>query len=325
MGDNFETMSATRAVCAGMRRLDLRETAGAVLAACAVVPGGEQSRLWINVDGQWLCRSPEGRFSAASATGHDFPPAVLDAGTGRRVCKGRAVFQPLAHNGRVVAVLELPAAGERILELISCELLAVAIGVCLDAQAMQRGFLGALERLARVLESRDPYAHGHSDRVARYSAELARIIGCPPDEIEQIYHAAVLHDLGKAGIAAGILEKPGTLTESELNVIRQHPKVGADILSALSFLGGVTGVVRSHHEWYNGDGYNDGLKAGEIPLGARIVAVADAFEAMTADRPYRKAMPLPKVVERLRKGAGLQWDANVVEALLGIIASGPLD
>ncbi|MGE5561092.1 MAG: HD-GYP domain-containing protein, partial [Chloroflexota bacterium] len=224
-----------------------------------------------------------------------------------------------------VAVLELPEAGERIIETISPELLGVAIGVCLDAQSMQRCFLNAMERLARVLESRDPYANGHSDRVARYSAELARVLGCPPDEIEQIYHAAVLHDLGKASIAAGILEKPGSLTESELETVRKHPKVGADILSTLSFLGGVTDIVRSHHEWYNGEGYNEGLRANEIPLGARIVAVADAFEAMTADRPYRRAMPLAKVIERLRKGAGLQWDANVIEALLGIIANGLLD
>lgn len=318
-------MSATRAICAGMRRLDLCDATQAVLAACAIVPGGERARIWVNSDGQWLLRTPEGRLHAASSAGRDFPPAVLDAGTGRRVRKGDALFQPLAHNGRIVAVLELPEAGERILASVPVELLAASLGACLDAQTMQRGFLSALERLARALEARDPYSNGHSDRVARYSAELARILGCPPDEIEQIYHAAVLHDLGKVAVAAGILGKQGPLSETELNIVRQHPKIGADIVAALPFLGGVTEIMRSHHEWYNGDGYSDGLRAAAIPLGARIVAVADAFEAMTADRPYRRAMPLSKVVERLRKGSGTQWDANVVDALLGIIANGLLD
>jgi len=326
LAESFEGMSAMRAICAGMRHLDLREGISGVLAACSVVPGGEGARLWLRVDGRWLLRSPDGKLTPLSQSERSFPPAVLDAATGRRVCAGDAMFQPLAHNGRVVAVLELPdAVGERVLALVPLELMGAAIGACIDADAMQRGFVSALERLAGILEARDPYSRGHSERVARYALELARLLGCTPDESERIYHAALLHDLGKAGIAAGILEKPGALSENELNIVRRHPKDGADVLGTLPFLHDVAEIVRFHHEWYNGEGYNDGLRASEIPLGARIVAVADAFAAMTADRPYRRALPLPKVIERLRKGAGVQWDANIVDAMLGIIADGRLD
>lgn len=327
--DDYAATSAMRLVCVGMRRLDLAEAAAGILEACALV-ADDPARLWVNGDGQWCYTERDGgqvRFWAASSLGREFPPAVLDAGTGRRVEHNHELFLPLAHNGRIVAVLEspLPDGGPLIDDLIPGELMATAVGVCLDARNIERSFLNALERIARSLEAREPYANGHSDRVARYAAEIARVLGCSPDEIEQIYHAAVLHDLGKAGIPINITGKPGPLTEGEMDAIRQHPRLGADIISSLGFLNGVTETVRSHHEWYNGDGYLDGLAGEEIPLGARIIAVADAFEAMTADRAYRHALPISKVLERLRKGAGTQWDARVVNALLAILATGPLD
>lgn len=327
--DAYAANSALRLVCAGMRRLDLVEAAAGVLEACTLV-ADRPARLWINGDGQWSYTERDGeliRFCAASSLGHGFPPAVLDAGTGHRVQRTDAWFLPLGHNGRIIGVLEAPAPerGTAIEDLLPIELMATAVGVCLDARNIQRSFLASLERVARSLEAREPYANGHSDRVARYAAEIARVLGCSPDEIEQIYHAAVLHDLGKAGVPVGILDKAGPLSESEMDAIRQHPRLGAEIIATLGFLHGVTETVRSHHEWYNGDGYLDGLSGERIPLGARIIAVADAFEAMTADRAYRRAMPEAKVLERLRKGAGTQWDSQVVSALLSILAVGPLD
>src|SRR5690606_13199549 len=160
----------------------------------------------------------------------------------------------------------------------------------------------------------DPYTCGHSDRVARIAVRIARHMGCTPSMLNTLYMAGLLHDIGKIGIDDQVLRKPGRLTEAEFEHIKLHPELGYRILSDLRQLSDVLPVVLHHHEQWDGGGYPARLKGEETPLLARITAVADAFDAMTSDRHYRKGLPREKVDEIFRQAAGQQWDPRVVEA-----------
>ncbi len=179
----------------------------------------------------------------------------------------------------------------------------------------QAEFLANVVRaLTSAIDAKDPYTCGHSDRVARISVRLARELRCNSTMLNTLYMAGLLHDIGKIGIDDQVLRKPGKLTDEEFEHIKQHPELGYRILADLKQLADVLPVVLHHHEQWDGRGYPGKLKGEDTPLLARIAAVADAFDAMTSDRPYRKGMPRDKVEEIFRKGAGQQWDPAVIEA-----------
>lgn len=164
------------------------------------------------------------------------------------------------------------------------------------------------------LDAKDSYTRGHSERVALVARRLAMQLELPQNEQEDIHLAALLHDIGKIGVEDAILGKPGRLTEAEFRKLQLHPVIGHDILSGLKNLQHILPGVRSHHESYDGTGYPDKLVGDQIPLMARILAVADAFDAMGSDRPYRGGMPLEQIERILVEGAGTQWDARVIRA-----------
>jgi hypothetical protein len=174
----------------------------------------------------------------------------------------------------------------------------------------------ALAALVDVVELRDPYTAGHSTRVAEMARALALRLEMTPEEADLIESAGRVHDVGKVAIDPGVLTKAGALTEAEWVEMRRHPGLGADVVQRLSAYGTGHRLVRHHHEAWNGRGYADQLQANAIPLGARILAVADAYDAMTSARPYRQALSPEEARETLRQGAGQQWDARVVAALL---------
>jgi len=168
--------------------------------------------------------------------------------------------------------------------------------------------------LAIAIDAKDPYTRGHSMRVAKYAAATAEELELEPQEIENTLYAGLLHDIGKIGVSEQILHKPAVLNVAEWEAIRAHPITGAKILEPIPSLRKVTPMVRHHHEHYGGTGYPQGLTGEEIPLGARILAVVDAFEAMTSHRPYRRAMHPAQAATVLKEGTGKQWDAEVLEA-----------
>jgi len=173
--------------------------------------------------------------------------------------------------------------------------------------------------LVSALDSKDAYTRGHSERVALFSKRVAETLGYDDAATENLYLSGLLHDVGKIGVSDAVLRKPDKLTAEEFAEIKRHPDEGWAILRDLEQLNYILPGVLHHHEQVNGTGYPDGLKGSEIPLDARIMAVADAYDAMTSDRAYRRGMPHEKAIEILQAGAGTQWDAGVVEAFLNVI------
>ncbi|HMP40509.1 MAG TPA: HD-GYP domain-containing protein, partial [Roseiflexaceae bacterium] len=171
-----------------------------------------------------------------------------------------------------------------------------------------------LESMADAVDLRDAYTGGHSRRVTRYSMQILEVLGISGPEVELIRSAARVHDIGKIGIPDHVLNKPGRLTEEETLVMNSHPVRGAELLARYrDFARGIE-IVRGHHERWDGLGYPDGLKGMDIPFGARVIAVADSFDAMTSDRPYRKGMSVEQATPILRAGRGTQWDAALLDA-----------
>jgi HD-GYP domain-containing protein (c-di-GMP phosphodiesterase class II) len=177
----------------------------------------------------------------------------------------------------------------------------------------------AIVGLATTLLERDRYTGDHSEAVVELTVRVARALALPPDEVERVETAALLHDVGKVGIPDSILHKDGPLDDDEWALMKEHPVIGERILRAIPGLGGVARIVRHEHERWDGGGYPDGLAAEAIPMGSRIILACDAYHAMTSDRPYRKAMPHGDALRELRKNAGAQFDPQVVEALMGCL------
>jgi len=182
----------------------------------------------------------------------------------------------------------------------------------------------AIEALADIVDMRDPYTFAHSKRVAGYAYELARGMKLLPQQVELITSAARVHDLGKVGIGEDVLNKPGRLDEQQWEKMRQHPRMGAQIVSRFPYYADGREFIEHHHERMDGGGYPDGIHAQELSIGARIIAVADALDAMTSDRPYRKALSLDAARREFEKGAGTQWDAQVVMQLLAMLPDGQI-
>jgi HD-GYP domain-containing protein (c-di-GMP phosphodiesterase class II) len=173
--------------------------------------------------------------------------------------------------------------------------------------------------LVSALDAKDAYTRGHSERVALFSKRIAEHLGYDPPAAEKLYLSGLLHDVGKIGVSDAVLRKPDKLTPEEFAEIKRHPDEGWAILRELDQLRYILPGVLHHHEQVNGTGYPDGLKGEEIPLDARIMAVADAYDAMTSDRAYRRGMQHEQAAEILRAGAGSQWDPKVVEAFFNVV------
>ena len=170
--------------------------------------------------------------------------------------------------------------------------------------------------LASAIEEKDPYMRGHSNRVRILAAEMARKLGYKEMEIERIEYGALLHDIGKIAIDQRVLDKPGPLTGEERKIIQEHPVIGERIISKVSFFADISPMVRWHHERWDGLGYPDGIKQDNIPMPVRILNVIDAFDAMSSDRPYRKALPLEKTLEIVKQERGKQFANEMVDLFL---------
>jgi putative nucleotidyltransferase with HDIG domain len=172
---------------------------------------------------------------------------------------------------------------------------------------------GTLTALARAIDAKSPWTLGHSERVTACAIKIAKAMGLPPKELDIMRRGGLLHDIGKIGTPADILDKPGKLTEEELKLMREHVNIGARILQPVPGLGESMSIVLQHHEWVNGGGYPNGLAGEEITLHARIFAVADCYDALISDRPYRSGMPIERVLQIIQQGAGKQFDPRVIE------------
>ncbi|MBW2422854.1 MAG: response regulator [Deltaproteobacteria bacterium] len=186
---------------------------------------------------------------------------------------------------------------------------------------LRTAYIQTIRALAEAIDAKDAYTRGHSERVAVYASRLGHQMGLRKELIERIYFAGLLHDVGKIGIPDAIITKPDRLTPEEYEEIKKHPEIGAKILEPVEFLHHIVPCVRHHHEWYDGcnAGYPDRLAGDLIPLPSRVIVVADTVEAMTSDRPYRKALPIDDVVLELHKYSGTQFDPVVVDAFLKLL------
>ncbi|SHH49032.1 HDIG domain-containing protein [Caloranaerobacter azorensis DSM 13643] len=184
---------------------------------------------------------------------------------------------------------------------------------------MKHVYMETIQALTNAMEAKDAYTSGHAERVGKYAVKLARALNLSDRRIENIKNAAILHDIGKIGIDDQILRKPGKLTYEEYEKIKKHPSIGAEILKEVNFLKEVSSIVRHHHERYDGKGYPDGLKEDEIPVEAAILAIADVYDAMTSDRPYRKALTKEVALSEIEKNAGTQFNPEFAKMFVKVM------
>jgi len=228
---------------------------------------------------------------------------------------------PMKTKDHVIGVLEvLNKKGETTFNRHDQELIEAISNLAVNSidnaklyDSIKRLYKSTIQVLSNAMDSKDPYTHGHSRRVAKYSVEIAKSMGMNREQVEDINFAALLHDIGKIGIRDNILCKPGRLTDEEFKIIKDHPVISAQILAPVEFLKDKIPMVKHHHERYDGSGYPDGLVGKDIPLGARIISVADAFDAMTSDRSYRKGMSFEVAIEELIRCKNTQFDEKIVD------------
>lgn len=221
-----------------------------------------------------------------------------------------------------VSSSESPFTSERIRTVSGlADQVAVAVHRSSLYERLYRSYAQTTKAIARAIDAKDPYNQGHSEGVAVIAVKIARSMGLSTDQVHGIEIAAYLHDVGKIGISEDILKKPAQLSEEERDQVRQHPAIGVTILGPIEFPWPVLPAVQSHHENYGGNGYPDKLAGEDIPLEARILAVADAYESMISDRPYRSALETEEIIKEFARESGRQFDARVVSALLDVIES----
>lgn len=233
-----------------------------------------------------------------------------------------ALCVPLQLKGKVIGVINVSDRiggdnfSEDNLELLRtlADQVSIAIENAELYEDLQDLFLSSIKALANAVDARDPYTLGHSERVTQYAVEIAKLMGLGQKDLETLQYASLLHDIGKLNINDSILNKPGALTAEEFEIIKKHPEVGARIMEPVKQFKDVLPILYHHHECYGRHGYPQGLQGEEIPLAARILAVADSFDAMTSDRPYRRALPPKNAIDELKRCCGIQFDPRVVEA-----------
>ena len=186
--------------------------------------------------------------------------------------------------------------------------------------ALQESYLATVRTLAFIVEAKDSSTREHLDRTHDYARALARVVMPDVEVGTEMTYGFLLHDVGKVGIPESILCKPGPLTDEEYEVMKTHPLIGVQIVAPIRFLSGAVDIIRCHHERWDGRGYPDGLAAEDIPLGARIFSVCDTFDAMTSDRPYRRALPFDDAVTEIERCGGTQFDPQVVDAFVRMCA-----
>ncbi len=243
---------------------------------------------------------------------------------GRLFSAGLTVVCPVIVKGRLSALV---AVGEKVSgqEFQSADLemlrsLAESAGIAIENarlfRDLQEAYVSTVRLLVSRIEEKDPYTHGHTERVAAYSVAIAREMELPAEEVQTIQFGAFLHDIGKVHTQDEILHKPGALTEEEWKLVKAHPVRGAEMVRGVKFLERAIDMIRHHHERVDGKGYPDGLTGDEISLHAKIVNLADAFDAMTTDRPYRAGMTAEQAMEQMTTKAGSQFAAEVVEVFV---------
>ena len=183
-------------------------------------------------------------------------------------------------------------------------------------QALRDNYLATVRTLAFIVEAKDSSTREHLERTHDYARALARVVMPSQGVTVEMSYGFLLHDVGKVGIPESILCKPGPLTDAEYEVMKTHPLIGVQIVTPMAFLGDAVDVIRCHHERWDGHGYPDGLAGENIPLGARIFSVCDTFDAMTSDRPYRRALPFDDAVSEIERNGGTQFDPDVVKAFI---------
>lgn len=245
--------------------------------------------------------------------------------------KNSLVSMPLFVKNNVLGVLNISnrktgkpfsPTDVEIIKIIALES-AVALQNLKLLEEQQENYLNTIFALASALDARDPYTYWHSKNVTKYSVRIAQKLGLPAYITENIKKAGLLHDIGKIGIRDTLLMKAGKLTDEEFNQIKMHPVKGEEIIKPLGFLQEIAKIVRHHHERFDGKGYPDSIEKENIELGARILAVADSFDATTTDRPYRKALTLEEAKNELMKNKGTQFDPALVDCFLQILERDP--
>ncbi|MDO8445582.1 MAG: GAF domain-containing protein [Deltaproteobacteria bacterium] len=208
------------------------------------------------------------------------------------------------------------------------QMLANQVAIAIDNARLMEGlrqtFYETAEALAEAIEKRDPYTGGHTKRVLTYSMASAEYMGVSPQEMDWLKLSAILHDIGKIGVEDRVLRKQGSLNDEEFALMKAHPRMGAEIMEYVEKLKDIIPGMKHHHERFDGKGYPDGLKDGEIPLIARIISVSDTFDAMTSDRPYRKGLSDETAINELQKHAGVQFDPVVVRAFIEAYKDGKI-
>lgn len=269
---------------------------------------------------EWVVREGRPLIFNPDTTAGD---AQIDAVTGARA----ALCVPLVSSEGTIGSITIGSSDAtyrftsddvRLLSTIANHV-TIAVGNIELFSSLQEAYLATVRSLATAVDAKDSYTRGHSDHVATYSTLIAEQLGLSHEQRIALEMAAYLHDIGKIGVAEEILLKPGTLSDSEMEQMRHHPLIGANILKPVAFPWAITPVVRHHHEAWDGSGYPAGLRGEEIPLLARILTVADSYEAMTADRPYRAGMATSAAIAELRACSGTQFDPRVVEAFVEVV------
>jgi HD-GYP domain-containing protein (c-di-GMP phosphodiesterase class II) len=238
------------------------------------------------------------------------------------------VCVPIINKGQLKGVVSIEAHADgkkfnnRDLEfmLVLAHQAAIAIDNAQLSNHLQKSYFDTISALANAVEAKDPYTLGHSERVTQYSITIAEQMGLLEEEIRTIQYSAILHDVGKIGISGNILNKVGRLSFEEYCAIKQHSVIGENIIKRVDFLQETRPIIRGHQEHYDGSGYPDGLAGDEIPLLARILSVADVFDALITDRPYRKAYGYKDAVNIIRENSGKYFDPKIVTVFLEIFS-----
>ncbi len=306
-------------ICAETLAIDLAADEESQIDAALYQAGETRPLAWLQMVAQQAIDAANRRSDESTAGRIAISNTPLQAGE-----QVRTVVVPIerqgAYLGRMIAVRSIEQSEFGTIEADLMRSTSMMLGAHLINQRqyreMQQMFEGTIQSLVSALDAKDAYTCGHSSRVADLAVELAERLNFDSDHIATIRMAGILHDIGKIGVEDSVLRKPGQLTDEEFEKIKQHPVLGYEILQGIRQFRKILPAVRHHHESWDGTGYPDGLCGESIPRDAQVLAVADAFDAMTSDRPYRTGMPLEKVITIFEKGRGSQWAADVVDVLL---------